>query len=78
MAALSAITLPNNVTYELKDNRVPANAVFTDTTYSAGDGVTISSEVVSLKNFTDWTTTQKTNLINAVIAALPIYNGEVT
>lgn len=31
MADLSTITLPNNVTYNLKDSRVPANAVFTDT-----------------------------------------------
>ena len=31
MADLSTITLPNNVTYNLKDSRVPAGAVFTDT-----------------------------------------------
>ena len=31
MADLSTITLPNNTTYNLKDSRVPANAVFTDT-----------------------------------------------
>ena len=36
MADLSTITLPNNVTYNFKDSRVPANAVFTDTKNTAG------------------------------------------
>lgn len=42
MAVLSKITLPNNITYDLRDSNlnghtvnadVPANAEFTDTTY---------------------------------------------
>ena len=34
MASISSVTLPDNNQYDLKDKRVPDNAVFTDTTYS--------------------------------------------
>lgn len=42
MATLDQIALPNGTTYDLRDNSIPSNAVFTDTKNTAGSTDTSS------------------------------------
>lgn len=66
MADLSKITLPNNVTYDLRDSNlnghtvnadVPSDAQFTDTTYEEATtttaGLMSASDKQKLNNITD-------------------------